>query len=66
VDTYFYWIHGYWRYASIFISKQQSDSPKRYTEFKYLHNKTWKVEIHRHGPINESEWDDFLDLEAAG
>ena len=63
--TFFYWIHGYYRFAREFIAKQQSESPNRYTEFKYLHERARQIETRRHGPLNENEWDDFLELEAA-
>lgn len=62
--TFFYWIHGYAKYAKNFVAKQRSKSPNRYAEIQYLHKQTLKIEVCRHGPIDESEWNDFLELEA--
>lgn len=64
--TFFYWIHGYWRYSHQFIERQQLKSPKRYADFQFIHEKTYALEIKQRGPINENEWDDFLELEADG
>jgi hypothetical protein len=61
--TFFYWIHGYYRFATDFIKRQRSKFPHRYTDLEYLHKQTLQCEERRHGPLIEGEWDDFLDLE---
>jgi hypothetical protein len=63
--TFFYWIHGYWKFTRGFVANQQSTSPARYAEIEYLHEKTLKIEVKERGPLVEDEWNDFLEMEAA-
>jgi hypothetical protein len=62
-SSFFYWLHGYHRWAESFIKDQQNISPNRYYELVSLHEKMLPIE-QRKGRIKETEWDAFLEEEA--
>jgi hypothetical protein len=61
-NSFFYWLHGYYRFAQSFIGEQQKDYPNRYIEVVWLHKELMVIEKKK-GRINEREWDEFLDEE---
>lgn len=62
-SSFFYWLHGYYRWAEPFIKEQQKTFPNRYRELIWLHGKLLAIEKSK-GQMNESEWDDFLEQES--
>jgi hypothetical protein len=61
-SRFFYWLHGYHRWAKPFLDEQRKAFPNRYADFVWLHSKLAKIEVSKE-PMNEVEWDDFLDEE---
>ncbi|MGA2986050.1 MAG: hypothetical protein ABSG32_19775 [Terriglobia bacterium] len=62
-STFFYWLHGYASKCQDFIAEQRKQYPARYGDLVWLHGKLVAIEESRYGPIQESEWDGFLDDE---
>jgi hypothetical protein len=62
-STFFYWLHGYVSKCQDFIAEQRKEYPARYGDLVWLHRKLVAIEERRYGPIQESEWDGFLDDE---
>jgi hypothetical protein len=64
-SSFFYWLHGYYRFGKNFIEEQHKSSPNSYCEILALHNKLLIIE-QRKGQMKEVEWDEFLSEEEAG
>ena len=62
-STFFYWLYGYVSKCRGFIAEQRKKFPPRYGDLLWLHKKLVAIEESRYGPIQDSEWDGFLDEE---
>ncbi len=62
-STFFYWLHGYASKCRDLIAEQRKRYPARYGDLVWLHGTLVAIEECRYGPIQESEWDGFLDDE---
>ncbi len=62
-SSFFYWLHGYYRWAETFIVDQQRLFPNRYRDVVRLHESLLTVELDKEN-LNEAEWDGFLNEEA--
>jgi len=62
-NSFFYWLHGYWRFCRPFIDKQRKTYPARYAELIWLHGKLLAIEEKKYGLLDENEWNGFLDKE---
>ena len=61
-SSFFYWLHGYYRFGKKFLDEQRENFPSRYEEVIRLHDKLSKIE-NLNRPSDKSEWDIFLDEE---
>lgn len=62
-STFFYWLHGYASKSRDLIAEQRKQYPARYGDLVWLHRELVAIEESKYGPIQESEWDGFLDDE---
>lgn len=63
-NSFYYWLHGYFRYGEKFLKEERSKYPARYDEVIWLHKKLLKVEKSKR-PSPDSEWAGFLKEEAS-
>jgi hypothetical protein len=61
--TFFYWFHGYYINTIGFMASQRSLYPNRYQDIIMLHSEMLSIEQKNNGPINENEWNAFLEEE---